>query len=1170
MIIAVILGSLSAAILHANWFSGSGFAHMLPNAGPTATNTATATPVCTPVITVMNVAPITLNDCDIFCGSPEPASPYPSTINVTGLTGTITKVTAKLKNFTHTNPDDVDIVLVGPQGHNATIMSDVGGGFDVSGITLTLDDSAAGGLPDAGQLTTGTFQPTNIGTGDTFPSAPSSGVPFFSVFNGTNPNGLWRLYIVDDATVDSGTMSGGWELTITTNCVPTPTATATATATATFTPTPTALSITPSSHDYGSVAAGSNSTPFTFTVHNNGVITVSGIEYFISGTDSASFAIMNNNCGPTLSAATVCTLDVRFNPATTGSKMATLNAMSGSGGSPTASLTGLGIMATATNTPTSTPTATPAVSITPGMHDYGSVGVGTNSATFTFTVQNNGGSAVTMAISISGTDPTSFSRDATVSMNCGATLNAGATCNLGVRFNPATPGAKSAVLNVTSGTSAALTGTGTASTPTNTATNTPTTTPTTIPSATPTATQTPPLVCGMGSDTGYPITVNGEALATVGSNLYSFGGQSSGTVIGTSYKYDGSVWTPIASLPQSRAFAAAVSDGTNIFILGGSLGATGETNVWRYNVATDNYTTLAPFSVASWGHGAVLYNGKIYKFAGTGPEFDSTNAHEVYDIASNTWTPRASYPAATSWLGAFGQGNFIYGAGGTVAGSPQSKTYRYDPVSDTWDDATIADLPATRWGAASAAYAGSGVLIGGYVNGTSVTNISFSGIIWDYSSNSWVSLPSLPSPRGRMRAAARAQFLHIVGGISNAGAESNSNFRLNCNPAPTATTTATLTATATPTNTATNTPATTPTNTPTATATGTPCGPGTLDASFNGTGIVTTPLGSGDDGARSVAVMPDGRIVVAGNGISGTRGVFAIARYNPNGSLDISLNGNGRVLAPIGTSDAGATAMTLQPDGKIIAAGFASEATTDFAVARFNLDGQLDGTFNGTGTVLTPVRFGNDIPFAVALQPDGKIIVAGSSSNGFDVDFAIVRYNANGSLDTSFNGTGKVFTAFGSANDQAYSVALQSDGKIVAAGFSFVGSSNDFAVARYNTDGSLDTSFNGTGKVTTPVGPLADAANALAIQSDGKIVAVGQSDNGSNFDFGLVRYNADGTLDTGFNGTGIVITPVGTSLGLCLCGSTAARWPHTCRRLRLRRQGWRCRTRSIQHQRNTG
>jgi uncharacterized delta-60 repeat protein len=120
-------------------------------------------------------------------------------------------------------------------------------------------------------------------------------------------------------------------------------------------------------------------------------------------------------------------------------------------------------------------------------------------------------------------------------------------------------------------------------------------------------------------------------------------------------------------------------------------------------------------------------------------------------------------------------------------------------------------------------------------------------------------------------------------------------------------------------------------------------------------------------------------------------------------------------------------------------------------------------------------------------------VVAGDSNNGSNNDFALVRYNTDGSLDTSFDSDGKVTTAIGSGNDVAYSVAIQSDGKIVVAGYSYIGSNNDFALVRYNTDGSLDTSFDSDGKVTTAIGGSDDYAKSVAIQSDGKIVAAGYS-----------------------------------------------------------------------------
>src|SRR5581483_7111003 len=170
-------------------------------------------------------------------------------------------------------------------------------------------------------------------------------------------------------------------------------------------------------------------------------------------------------------------------------------------------------------------------------------------------------------------------------------------------------------------------------------------------------------------------------------------------------------------------------------------------------------------------------------------------------------------------------------------------------------------------------------------------------------------------------------------------------------------------------------------------------------------GKVTTPIGSGTDVAQAVALQPDGKIVAAGNSISGFTDRFALGRDNPNGSLDTSFDGDGKLTTAIGGSD--------------------------------------------------------DVAFAVALQPDGKIVAAGQSFNGSNDDFALARYNANGSLDTSFDGDGKQTTAFGSGNDDAYAVAIQPDGKIVAAGYGLVGSVSEFALARYNPDGSLDSSFDG-------------------------------------------------------------------------------------------------------------
>src|SRR5262249_22093441 len=144
--------------------------------------------------TFANPTALTINDNSA-------ATPYPSTINVSGLSGNIAKVTAKLSGFTHTFPDDADVLLVGPAGQKLVLMSDAGGGMDAAGLNSTFDDSAAGGLPDETTLSSGTFKPTDFQTGDTYPAPAPSGAPSgttLSVYNGTSPNGSWSLYVNDD------------------------------------------------------------------------------------------------------------------------------------------------------------------------------------------------------------------------------------------------------------------------------------------------------------------------------------------------------------------------------------------------------------------------------------------------------------------------------------------------------------------------------------------------------------------------------------------------------------------------------------------------------------------------------------------------------------------------------------------------------------------------------------------------------------------------------------------------------------------------------------------------------------------------------------------------------------------------------------------------------------
>jgi len=309
---------------------------------------------------------------------------------------------------------------------------------------------------------------------------------------------------------------------------------------------------------------------------------------------------------------------------------------------------------------------------------------------------------------------------------------------------------------------------------------------------------------------------------------------------------------------------------------------------------------------------------------------------------------------------------------------------------------------------------------------------------------------------------------------------------------------------------------------------------GTLDTSFDSDGKVTTDIGvSTEDYIYSLDLQSDGKIVVAGNSYGGGQSDFALVRYNTNGSLDTTFDMDGKVVTDIGAAIAdNARSAAMQSDGKIVVAGFSNiDASSDFVVVRYNLDGSLDTTFDNDGKVTTDIgSSSSDSAVSVVLQSDGKIVVVGISDSGGSSDFALVRYNVDGSLDTTFDNDGKVTTDIGStSSDSAESVVLQSDGKIVVAGNSYSGGQSDFALVRYNSNGTLDTTFGTVGKIQTGISSGSDdAANDVVMQSDGKIVAGGYTDAGGSYDFVLVRYNTDGSLDTTFDGDGKVTTDTGT------------------------------------------
>ena len=297
---------------------------------------------------------------------------------------------------------------------------------------------------------------------------------------------------------------------------------------------------------------------------------------------------------------------------------------------------------------------------------------------------------------------------------------------------------------------------------------------------------------------------------------------------------------------------------------------------------------------------------------------------------------------------------------------------------------------------------------------------------------------------------------------------------------------------------------------------------GSPDNSFGVNGIVTTDIDSNNnDFGRSVTVQDDGKILVAG--YTGTTNyLFALTRYNANGSLDTSFGGgnDGKVTVDIGEGSAYGLSVTMQDDGKILVAGYTDIGSANyvFLLIRYTADGSPDTDFGGgNGIVTTNVGVGNDYGYSVTVQDDGKILVAGYSDNGTDNDFALTRYTTDGSLDTNFGDNGIVTTDVGGGNDSGYSIAVQADGKILVAGYSHNGTNYDFALTRYNTDGILDTGFGNNGKVTTPVGTGDDTGLSVTVQDDGKILVGGYSHNGTNNDFALTRYTSDGTLDVTFD-----------------------------------------------------
>jgi uncharacterized delta-60 repeat protein len=296
---------------------------------------------------------------------------------------------------------------------------------------------------------------------------------------------------------------------------------------------------------------------------------------------------------------------------------------------------------------------------------------------------------------------------------------------------------------------------------------------------------------------------------------------------------------------------------------------------------------------------------------------------------------------------------------------------------------------------------------------------------------------------------------------------------------------------------------------------------GSLDPSFGSLGRVTIAIGLGSS-ANAMQLQPDGRIVTAGyyyyTNFYGNVFGFALVRHNANGSLDTSFGTGGQVTTSFGPSEDFATGLALQADGKIVAVGNTQVDTINhifnIAVARYTANGLLDTSFGGTGKLVTQVAGGQSMADAVVVQADGKILVGGYGQVGTATNFALLRFLPGGSLDNSFGSFGRVTTDFGTGNSSfGNALALQPDGKIILAGRVMLGSLGAVALARYNSDGTLDPSFGAGGKLTTQIGIAYDYANSVAVMPNGKILVAGPSQQGNEDKYAILRYLPNGSLD---------------------------------------------------------
>lgn len=302
---------------------------------------------------------------------------------------------------------------------------------------------------------------------------------------------------------------------------------------------------------------------------------------------------------------------------------------------------------------------------------------------------------------------------------------------------------------------------------------------------------------------------------------------------------------------------------------------------------------------------------------------------------------------------------------------------------------------------------------------------------------------------------------------------------------------------------------------------------GTLDGDFDGDGLVSTVLG-GTSRVEDIVIQPDGKIVVVGSYNNAPNWEVFIGRYLPDGSPDLNFGSAGQVFLDFDTQNAQdnrGKGIALQSDGKILIVGFAFIQTDlDVAVARLLPNGSLDNTFNGSGKRTIHIGQGDGQEEGTIIKQDanGKIVIGGYTNTANSSDFLVLRLNEDGTNDNSFNGNSQVITDFDGGIDLLYDLEILPDGRMVAVGKVDVNGLGDFGALMLMPDGSYDNNFSSDGKVFTDFNGGTDIATELVFTGDNKLILVGavEPTGGGEFDFGLCKYSLTGALDLSFSGDG--------------------------------------------------